>query len=230
MLKIPPQKNFLIFWLLVLTDLSSIGFGFGGLHYLVKPLLMPVLMVSLMYPDMKMPGKKIILGGLFFSWLGDIFLLFESGQSIYFIAGLVCFLITHICYIIYFLSIRSDAPSFLKKHPAYLLLIPGYGAALVYLLFPYLGILKIPVIVYGATICAMLLGSLHVYLKVKAPANRYFVSGAALFVLSDSLLAFNKFYQPLPFAGIWIMLSYCAAQFLIVLGLTGMVDSVKYKG
>lgn len=225
MIKIPLQKTFLIFWLLVLTDLLAILFGFGWLHYVVKPLLMPVLMVSLMYPEMAIPGKKIILAGLFFSWLGDVFLLFESGNSLFFIAGLVSFLITHICYIIYFGSIRSDAPSLLKKQPVYILLIPGYGAALVYLLFPHLGVLKIPVIIYGATICAMLLGSLHICLKVKAPANSYFVSGAALFVLSDSLLAINKFYQPLPIAGIWIMLSYCTAQYLIVLGFIKMRDS-----
>ncbi len=224
-MKLPLQKTFSIFWLLVLTDLLAILFGFGWLHYVVKPLLMPALMVSLIHPGMAITGKKIILAGLLFSWLGDVFLLFESANSLFFIAGLVSFLITHICYIIYFSSVSSDAPSLLKKQPVYVLLIPGYGAVLVYLLFPHLGVLKIPVIVYGATICAMLLGSLHIYLKVKAPANSYFVSGAALFVLSDSLLAINKFYQPLPIAGIWIMLSYCAAQYLVVLGLIKRSDT-----
>jgi uncharacterized membrane protein YhhN len=53
---------------------------------------------------------------------------------------------------------------------------------------------------------------------VAVPANRYFVAGAVLFVLSDSLLAINKFYQPLAFAGTLIMLTYCAAQYFIVMG------------
>lgn len=70
--------------------------------------------------------------------------------------------------------------------------------------------------VYAAVICTMLLCSLHIFVKVNAPANRLFLSGAAFFVLSDSLLAINKFYQPFAYAGVCIMLTYCAAQFFIV--------------
>ena len=64
----------------------------------------------------------------------------------------------------------------------------------------------------------MLLCSLHVYYKVNKPANDMFVFGALMFVLSDSLLAINKFLEPLPYAGISIMLTYCAAQYFIVTG------------
>ena len=42
--------------------------------------------------------------------------------------------------------------------------------------------------------------------------------GACLFLLSDSLLAIDKFVTPLPLAGLWILSSYYAAQILIVLG------------
>jgi uncharacterized membrane protein YhhN len=94
----------------------------------------------------------------------------------------------------------------------------AYGLSLIWLLFPYLGSLKIPVIVYAAVICTMLLCSLHVFLKVKSPSNIFYLLGAASFVLSDSLLAFNKFYQPFPFAAVCIMLTYCAAQYGIVKG------------
>ena len=64
----------------------------------------------------------------------------------------------------------------------------------------------------------MLLCSLHVFLKVNTPANVFYLVGAAFFVLSDSLLAINKFYQPFAFAGVYIMLTYCAAQYFIVNG------------
>ncbi|MEP7108830.1 MAG: lysoplasmalogenase [Ferruginibacter sp.] len=218
MTKIQFRKAFPAFWLLVLIDLVAISFNFSWLDSISKPLLMPALLIILVYAGIASTGRKLIATGLFFSWLGDVFLLFESGEALFFIAGLVSFLITHICYIIYFLSARSSAHSLLKKQPVYILLILLYGTGLVWLLFPYLGGLKVPVILYAAVICSMLLCSIHIYTKVKGPANRYFVSGAVLFVLSDSILAINKFYQPLPLAGTWLMLSYCAAQYFIVRG------------
>jgi uncharacterized membrane protein YhhN len=42
--------------------------------------------------------------------------------------------------------------------------------------------------------------------------------GAILFVASDTMLALNKFYMPFEFAGAAIMVTYCFAQLLIVLG------------
>jgi hypothetical protein len=45
-----------------------------------------------------------------------------------------------------------------------------------------------------------------------------FFTGALFFMLSDSLLAINKFYRPFPLAGFLIMLSYIVAQYLIVIG------------
>lgn len=206
------------FWVLVLADVSGILFNITLLHQVAKPLLMPALMLHLWNCKTNEKGKNVILTGLFFSWCGDVFLLFESATATFFIFGLVSFLITHICYILYFLSIKSISPSLLKKQPFLSLLVFLYGFSLVWLLLPYLGELKIPVIVYAAVICSMLICSFHIYFKINKPANRFFVIGAALFVLSDSLLALNKFYHPLPAAGLWIMGSYCAAQYFIVSG------------
>jgi uncharacterized membrane protein YhhN len=216
------QKSIPVFWLIVLFDIIAILVGFGWLHSIAKPLLMPALVLMVYSGNLNIPGKKLILTGLFFSWLGDVFLLIESHNALFFIFGLASFFITHICYIGYFLSINSSEPSLLKKQPLYILFVLCYGAALVLLLYPYLGELKIPVVLYAAIICSMLLCSIHIYLKVELPCNRNFIAGALLFVLSDSLLAINKFYNPLPFAGIAIMLTYCAAQYFIVRGFIGM--------
>ena len=207
-----------LFWIVTLTDLLGMQLGFTWLHVIAKPLLMPLLIGMLFYSGIAGTKKKWILIGLFFSWLGDLFLLLDSKVTIFFIAGLVSFLITHIFYILYFLSIENSSPSLLKKQPLLIVLTLCYGSALVVLLFPYLGDLKIPVILYAAVICTMLLCSLHIFRKLLAPSNSYFVAGALLFVLSDSLLAINKFYQPFAFAGTLIMLTYCAAQYYIVMG------------
>jgi len=217
--KIPFQRFVLSYWLVVFIDLLALIIGLHWLHSIVKPLLMPALMLLLVNStDACFNRRSLVLAGLFFSWLGDVFLLLESRYPILFIAGLASFLITHLCYVVYFLSVKSSADSLLKKQPVYILFILGYGAGLVWILFPSLGDLKIPVILYAAVISTMLLSSLHISRKVTAPANSYFVAGALLFVLSDSLLAINKFYQPFASAGMLIMLTYCAAQFFIVTG------------
>lgn len=212
------HKITLFFGLLVAANLTGIGFDIPILQFISKPLLIPVLMYWLYKNSAGIPGKHLLLTGLFFSWLGDVFLLFEYKISGFFIAGLICFLITHILYIRYFLSIRSENGSLLKKNPALIVAVTGYGIALVYLLFPHLGELTIPVMVYAAVICIMLLCSLHIYHKVNAAAAKSFIFGATLFVISDSVLAVNKFYTVLPLGGVLIMLTYCAAQFFIVKG------------
>ncbi len=208
----------IIFLLAVAADITGITANIPLLHYFAKSILLPVLIILLATATPAVAGKKIMLVALFFSWLGDMFLLFESRQSLFFILGLVSFLTTHVLYIIYFLSIRSNQISLLKKQPFLIAAVSAYGIALVWLLFPHLKDLKIPVMVYAAVICTMLLCSLHIYFKVTKPANTLFVSGALLFVLSDSLLAINKFYQPFAIAGVYIMLTYCAAQYFIVNG------------
>lgn len=52
------------------------------------------------------------------------------------------------------------------------------------------------------------------------------LAGAALFVLSDSVLAINKFYQSFELAGLLIMLTYGAAQYFIV---KGAIEYLRYS-
>lgn len=219
------QKRIIgLFWLLTLLDVAGIMAKTELLHFIAKPLLMPVLIVLLLYTRSNAANKNLLLTGLFFSWLGDVFLLFEYKFALFFILGLVSFLTTHIFYIIYFLKIRSGNPSLLKKQPVLLALVLAYGITLVWQLYPRLGDLKIPVMVYAAVICSMLVSSLHIFLKVNKKAAWLYLAGALFFVLSDSLLAINKFYvqhpadQPFAYAGVLIMLTYCTAQFFIVSG------------
>jgi uncharacterized membrane protein YhhN len=188
------------------------------LHLVTKPLLIPALILLLFFTNSTLPGKKLLITGLLFSWLGDIFLLLEHKQTLFFIFGLGSFITTHIFYIIYFLSIRSANLSLLRKKPILIPLVLGYGFTLVWQLYPHLNDLKIPVIIYAIIICTMLLCSLHIFLRVNRKSAVYCLLGASAFVISDSLLAVNKFYQPFAFAGIFIMLTYCAAQYCIVQG------------
>ncbi len=196
----------------VLANSHSPVFG------ILKSLLMPALLLLLLNSNTVSPGKNLITTGLFFSWAGDVLLLFESKNALFFIGGLVCFLITHICYIVYFLKIQSTNTSIIRKQPWLAALVAAYGVSLVMFLFPHLGEMKVPVLVYAIVICTMVICSLHVFTKVNSPANILFVVGAVLFAASDSLLAVNKFYKPFEGAGALIISTYCAAQFFIVMG------------
>lgn len=215
----PAQKKLiLLFWILAVLDLVGIAAGIDAMHFVFKPLLVPALLLLLTQSKTTQPRKFLLVAGLFFAWLGDVFLLFEFKHSLFFIAGLACFLTTHIFYISYFLKISSTKTSMLARQPLWVAVVIAYGAILVWQLFPELGDLTIPVIIYATIICIMLLCSIHVFNKVNRQAALYFLSGATVFVVSDSLLAINKFYQPFAFAGVLIMLTYCAAQYLIVRG------------
>ena len=87
-----------------------------------------------------------------------------------------------------------------------LIVVALYYATLITLLYPYLGEMKIAVPVYGIVISFMLLLALHMLFISNKSAGQMMMAGAILFVISDSILAINKFYSPLQNAGILIML------------------------
>lgn len=184
-----------------------------------KPLLMPILIWAYASEQGNHTVfSRLIIAALFFSWLGDIFLMFDQADSIYFILGLSSFLTTHILYILYFFRISSGNNSYLKKRPLMLLVIVAYTIELLYILWPRLDMMKIPVTVYAIVISIMLAAAAWQYGKIAVKSAMLFIGGAFLFILSDSALALNKFHDPLPGGGIFVMLTYVAAQTLIVLG------------
>jgi uncharacterized membrane protein YhhN len=92
------------------------------------------------------------------------------------------------------------------------------GTGLVVILYPVLGDLKIPVMIYALVLTLMVLNALFRYGRTSMKSFLLVFLGAILFMASDSMLAINKFLQPFSGAGVWIMLTYCVAQFLIVEG------------
>jgi len=211
-------KNiFLLFWIVVLADLAGIGLGIPLLHFICKPLLMPALIFAVLSFGIPGTNRTKIIAALIFSFLGDVFLLLENRFPVFFLVGLGCFLLAHIFYIVYFIG-QHGPGSMAKKNPILILPVIAYAACLLYLLAPVLGDLKIPVFIYATVISVMLCSTLFLGSKTERRSRPLFIMGAASFVLSDSLLAINKFYHPLPMAAILIMLTYCLAQFLIVKG------------
>jgi uncharacterized membrane protein YhhN len=213
------KNHWIILFLFILAaDLVCIQLQNETVQYVFKPLLMPVLIVYFLSQTKLWITslKKWIVAAFFFSWLGDVLLMFQEKNSIFFLLGLSAFLVAHIFYIVFFHNIRVK--EMIKSNIWLLLIVVVYYAVLISILSPYLGTMKLPVRIYGIVISFMLLLAMHMGFIKNKMAGQWMLSGALLFVISDSLLAINKFYQPFAPAGVLIILTYGLAQLFITEG------------
>jgi len=157
--------------------------------------------------------------GLLFSLGGDVFLMLPREQ---FIPGLVSFLIGHICYLIGF---NSPAPQFNAASVILLVVVLFTGFQVYRRVAGGLQAggnekLKLPVLIYSIVISLMLFSALSTLIL---PEWRIFAavcasSGALLFFVSDTTLAYNKFVAPLPNGRVIVIVTYHLGQILIALG------------
>jgi uncharacterized membrane protein YhhN len=211
-----------LFLLVSVGELTSQVVDLPWLHTMCKPALLPLLLVYYVVSAREAGGSMsmLVVAALVLSWLGDVLLMGE-GQS-FFIFGLVSFLLAHVTYILaYRQHQQADDSKALrgiqKIRYGFPLVFAGVG--LVMILYPRLSDLRIPVMVYAGVITVMTLTGLFRFGRTNASSFAQVFAGAILFMMSDSLLAVNKFLEPLAYSGLWIMLTYLAAQWFIVRGL-----------
>jgi len=186
---------------------------------LLMPLLLLYLSEALAPSEIKLKLSKGLIATAFLaSWGGDIFLLYEG--NLFFIAGMLCFMLAHFCYIILFINIQP-----FKISKAILPIMSGIvvlvmGAIILNHLAPKLGDLFLPILVYMIIIATMFASAVMISCNTntKQFGVNYFVPGAALFVLSDSVLSLNIFAYNNVFLGVIVMLTYGFAQFLLAKG------------
>lgn len=181
-----------------------------------KPLLMPLLIFYVYRSSIGKTTARILLlsAALLFSWLGDLVLMYQADQ-LYFMAGIGFFLIAQILYIVVLRKSMYQVPSPKVMH---VLPFVAYAGILFYLLLPA-GDFTVPIMIYGLVIMVMAITARIREGNTSQESFRWALYGSLFFLLSDSILAFNAFQSPIPFSGIWIMGTYCAAQVLLVLGL-----------
>ena len=155
--------------------------------------------------------NKWYLLALIFSFLGDVFLLFEG--KLFFMIGLVPFLIAHILFIKIILGwlTKSSLYNVVGAFIPFLITFSG----LIYVLKDSLNELLIPVIIYGITISMFGVVSLLNLLNTKTTKALWMFFGALVFITSDSILAINKFYFSKEIFEILEMVTYIVAQYLI---------------
>ncbi len=150
------------------------------------------------------------VSALFFSFWGDTFLLFKQD---FFLFGLVSFLMAHILYIkISANYLKMISPS--KILGASIPFIIAFGS-IIYLIKDGLTEMLIPVIIYGIIISTFGTIALINYSQEKSTENLWLLLGAIIFIISDSLLAINMFYEAKSIYGVSIMITYIVAQYLI---------------
>lgn len=207
-----------IYSLTLIVHLSGIYFGNEIIQFLTKPVLMILLIIYFLLQTRIWNNslKQWILYALFFSWIGDVLLMFQEKDQIFFLLGLSSFLLAQVGYIVFFHNVRNREA--VKSSWLLLVIVVVYYVLLLTLLSPGLGTMKLPVRVYGIGISFMFLLAMHMsFLRNKA-AGLLMMFGALSFVASDSVLAINKFYSPFELAGIVVMLTYGIAQILITEG------------
>jgi uncharacterized membrane protein YhhN len=163
--------------------------------------------------------KRLLVLALSFSLVGDVFLMIPGSTQSLFQGGLISFLIAHLLYIRLFLIGLIPERIKSKLFVSSLILSAFFGLSLFALIGNSLGNLLVPVICYMVIILSMALVAIN--RKSQVTPSSYFLclTGAILFVMSDSILAINKFYVSLPAAGFFIMSSYSFAQYFIAKGI-----------
>jgi alkenylglycerophosphocholine hydrolase len=196
----------IIFSLVAAVYLITLDYRPYPFAFLVKstPIFVLMILVFLNIPDSR--GKRIGLG-LLFSAIGDILLALHSKNS--FVFGVIAFTIAHFFYISVFLKeVRLK-----KSRIPVILAMSGYSIAMGIIMFPKLGAMFIPLMGYLTIILIMGLSA-----ALGEKNHPLIVTGACLFIISDSLIAINGFINPIPFSSLWVMITYYAAQALIAKG------------
>lgn len=178
------------------------------LAFVFKPLTTILIVV---HAALRGPGepemRRWVLAGLVFSLVGDIALLWPHRG---FLPGLVAFLLAHLCYL----------RAFTRRHRLARPVEPAVfyclvGALILGLMWTELPLpLRWPVLAYVVCLIGMAAQTATLW-RSGQPRGAILALGGALFVVSDTLLALNRFVTPVPLSSLAILGTYWAAQWCI---------------
>lgn len=185
------------------------------LHYIGKPLttLLIFWLALSAQPAVGARYRRAVLAGLMLSLVGDVCLMLPGDM---FVPGLVAFLLAHVCYIVAFAPGSSGKARVMAVLP----IAAIAGGNLVGLLPRVDAALKIPVLAYVAVLATMAVFALArawtpAVAKTLPRSARFAAIGAVLFMVSDSLLAWDRFAGGVPMPALLVLSSYWLAQWCI---------------
>jgi uncharacterized membrane protein YhhN len=211
----------LLFAVIVIIELTGRLVDNIQMEYFVKPLIMIWVAVYFMRNKKKSVFTVPVLIAFFFSWLGDNLLMLSEKNELFFFAGVGAFFCAQLTYIFVYTKFGENREKgYLQKNLWISLFFMAYVAAMLVLLFPHMeGMMKAIIAVYALSLMGMSMMALNRSGRVGTLSFKLVFVGSLLFLLSDSMIAFDKFHSEIPLAGFLIMTSYIAAQYLIMRGL-----------
>jgi uncharacterized membrane protein YhhN len=150
---------------------------------------------------------KLLFVSLLLCAAGDVAL--ELGAGKYFVIGLGFFLIAQIMFIVTF---SRDFKMQRSRIPI-IVILAIYALAIASIMTPSLKEMAIPVYFYLTAITLM-----GIFAALRAAKNKFTIYGALSFIVSDSIIAVNRFMVPVPAVDYIVMVTYYLALFLIVYG------------
>lgn len=206
------RNETIFYFALGIINIASGILDIEWLNFVSKPLLM-ISLFAFYFQKVKndiSKTDKIMLVSLIFSCFGDTFLMFQGKNPQFFLFGLGSFLVAQLAYCVVFS--KEGKREFLKRTPFVI-----YSTMLFYAIKSSIPKdFLFPVIVYTLAITWM--GSQAAERQTNPKSYQFVLIGAILFIISDSLIAVNKFAFPITLSGLWVMATYIAAQYLIVEG------------
>lgn len=198
-----------VFLTVSILDIVGILFKIPVLIHIFKPLIL-LSLITLYALSVSKINKMYVLA-LICSLLGDVFLMFEG--ELYFIIGLISFLLAHLLFI-------NIVIKEIKKNTIKIIIIAAFPFVIVFSLLIFrlknsLGEMLFPVIIYGLTIATFGTVSLINFREKKSMKSIFMLFGAIIFMVSDSVLAINKFYEQAHIFEIIVMATYVLAQYFI---------------
>lgn len=217
------RLKLLLYTAVVVAEIACGYAGFWQGVYFFKPLIMLSL---LLWARDYLKSNPWLWIGMWFGLGGDIFLMIR-GKDL-FVAGLGSFLVMQICYIIAFSKTLTPTGKAALRTVWWRLALPFaiYGLGFLAILHqpitgnnPTKG-LWLPVVAYSACLCSMGVAAAFRKSSVNYSSYLWVLTGAVLFIVSDSVIAFNKFLHYFDIASLLVMTTYGAAQWLIVWGIS----------
>jgi Predicted membrane protein len=179
-------------------------------------MLMPLLALtaaSVLYPHFQDAKLTLVFTLTALAWgtAGDVLLLLPGEKP--FIAGALCFLAGHLFWIGQFCSAYASLSA--PAAAAGIVCIAGLLTAAYVMLGKPKGVMGAGVIVYGAILCTLVFTGIVSVYAAHSRSAVLFLSGAVLFLVSDSMLGYTVMKKTFPLSHVLIMFTYIAAQTLL---------------
>lgn len=189
------------------------------MRYITKPLLMPLLIIFYVLGATVGTLNALIIFALLFGTIGDIFMMKEEVDK-FFLNGMIAFLIGHVFYIFFITKIVINIGDF-ASFPWLILFLTGPGIVVglysMKKMKPKLGKFLLPTVIYSGFLLIMHFSTLLLSSATLDERFWYIYLGSLLFVISDTLLAWNRFVSKINHHLVYIMILYGVGQFLITL-------------